>query len=144
MQNYHNLIAREDEREMIPYCNYAGVGLVPWSPVARGVLARPWGASSLRGTTDSRLEILIRSRETDSDKEIVNRVEELAKKKGVSMAQIAIAWSLSHQGINPVVGLNSKQRVDDAVRAVQVRLTADEVKHLEEPYIPKGISVLER
>lgn len=144
MQNYYNLIAREDEREMIPYCKDAGVGLIPWSPVARGILARPWGEQSLRGSTDSRLEILIRSRETEADKTIVDRVGEIATKKGVSMAQIAIAWSLSRPGVNPVVGLNSKQRVDDAVKAIRVHLTMDDIKYLEEPYAPKAISVLER
>lgn len=145
MQNYHNLIGREEEREMIPYCNDTGVGIIPWSPIARGVLARPWGErSTLRENTDGALKFLVRSRETESDKAIVDRVEELAKKKGASMAQIAIAWSLSHKDINPIVGLNSKKRIDEAVASIHVRLEDTEIQYLEEPYIPKSVSPMER
>ncbi|KAJ5388280.1 Aldo/keto reductase [Penicillium cosmopolitanum] len=124
MQNYHNLIAREEEREMIPYCLDSGVGLIPWSPMARGVLTRPWGSrSSVRENTDGALKMLIRSRETESDKAIVDRVEKLAGKKGVSMAQISLAWSLSHQSENPIVGLSSIERIDEAVASLEVKLT---------------------
>ena len=145
MQNYHNLIAREEEREMIPYCRDTGVGLIPWSPMARGVLTRPWGSrTTVREATDGALKFLIRSRETESDKAIVDRVEEIAKKKGVSMAQVAIAWSLSHPNENPILGLNSKERIDEAVAATKVKLTDEEIKYLEEPYIPKAITSLER
>lgn len=145
MQNYHNLIAREEEREMIPYCRDTGVGLIPWSPMARGVLTRPWGSrSTVREATDGALKFLIRSRETESDKAIVDRVEEIAKKRGISMAQVAIAWSLSHPNENPILGLNSKERIDEAVAATKVKLTDEEIKYLEEPYIPKAITALER
>lgn len=145
MQDYYSLIGREEEREMIPYCQDTGVGLIPWSPIARGVLARPWGErSTLRETTDGALKSLVRARETESDKAIVDRVEEIAKKKGVTMAQVAIAWSLSHRYVNPIVGLNSKQRIDEAVAATKVSLTEEEIKYLEEPYIPKAIHALER
>lgn len=145
MQNYHNLIAREEEREMIPYCVDSGVGLIPWSPMARGVLARPWGSrSTTREATDGALKTLVRSRETESDKAIVDRVEEVAKKKGVSMAQVAIAWSLQNPNENPILGLNSKERIDEAVASIKVKLTPEEVKYLEEPYIPKTLTALER
>lgn len=145
MQNYHNLIAREEEREMIPYCVDTGVGVIPWSPMARGVLARPWGSrSTTREATDGALKMLIRSRETETDKAIVDRVEELAKKKGVSMAQVAIAWSLQNPNENPILGLNSKERIDEAVGAIKVKLTPEEAKYLEEPYLPKALSALER
>lgn len=145
MQNYHNLIAREEEREMIPYCLDSGVGIIPWSPIARGVLARPWGSrSTLRENTDGALKFLVRSRETESDKAIVDRVEELAGKKGVSMAQIALAWSLSHQSEYPIVGLSSTARIDEAVASVKVKLSPEEIQYLEEPYVPKGISAVER
>lgn len=145
MQNYHNLIAREEEREMIPYCVDTGVGLIPWSPMARGVLARPWGSrSTTREATDGALKMLIRSRETETDKAIVDRVEEIAKKKGVSMAQVAIAWSLQNPNENPILGLNSKERIDEAVGAIKVKLTPEEAKYLEEPYLPKTLSALER
>ncbi|KAG2420544.1 hypothetical protein HFD88_000156 [Aspergillus terreus] len=145
MQNYHNLIAREEEREMIPYCLDSGVSLVPWSPVARGVLARPWGSrSTLREQTDVGLSMFIRARETEADKAIVDRVEELAGKKGLSMAQVAIAWLLSHPSEYPIVGLNTKDRIDEAVASVQVKLTPEEIQYLEEPYVPKAILPGER
>lgn len=145
MQNYHNLIAREEEREMIPYCVDTGVGVIPWSPMARGILARPWGSrSTLRESTDGALKLLVRSRETETDKAIVDRVEEVSKKKGITMAQVAIAWSLQNPNENPILGLNSKERIDEAVAATKVSLTAEEVKYLEEPYLPKGLTALER
>ncbi|KAL3479095.1 NADP-dependent oxidoreductase domain-containing protein [Aspergillus californicus] len=145
MQNYHNLISREEEREMIPYCLDAGIGLIPWSPMARGLLARPWkSAPTLRESTDGALNVLLRNRETEADRRIVDRVEEIAKKKGVSMAQVAIAWSLSHQNENPILGLSSKERIDEAVAAIKVRLSEEERRYLEEPYVPKTLSMMER
>ncbi len=144
MQNYHNLISREEEREMIPYCLDAGIGLIPWSPMARGLLTRPWrSAPSLRESTDGALNLLLRNRETEADKKIVDRVEEVAKKKGISMAQVAIAWSLSNKNENPVLGLNSKERIDEAAASIKVVLTEEEKKYLEEPYVPKTLSPLE-
>ncbi|CAG8058010.1 unnamed protein product [Penicillium salamii] len=145
MQNYHNLIAREEEREMIPYCLDSGVSLIPWSPIARGALARPWASrSTLREDTDVGLSILVRARESESDKAIIDRVEELAEKKGISMAQVAIAWSLSHPSEYPIVGLNTKARIDDAAASVQIKLTPEEIQYLEEPYVPKAINSVER
>ena len=145
MQNYYSLIGREEEREMIPYCHDTGVGIIPWSPIARGVLARPWGdRSTVRESTDGALKFMLRSRETEADKAIVDRVEELAKKKGASMAQVAMAWSLSHHNVNPIVGFNSKQRIDEAVGSIKVKLEDTEIQYLEEPYIPKSITAMER
>ncbi|KAG8530964.1 uncharacterized protein KY384_004321 [Bacidia gigantensis] len=138
MQNYHNLLYREEEREMLPYCRATGVGCIPWSPVARGVLTRPWDErSSQREQSDNFLKSLIRSRETEVDKAIVDRVEEVAKKKRIGMAQVAMAWSLRTPGVNPIVGLSSKERIDQAVETLKVQLTDEEAKHLEEPYLPK-------
>ena len=140
MQNYYNLLYREEEREMLPYCRDAGVGCIPWSPIARGVLARPWGdRSTKRETTDNFLKSLIRSRENDVDKTIVDRLEEVAKKRGVGMAMVATAWCLGKEGVNPIVGLGSKERIDQAVEACKLRLTEEEEKYLEEPYLPKQI-----
>ncbi|KAL5336807.1 NADP-dependent oxidoreductase domain-containing protein [Aspergillus crustosus] len=145
MQNYHNLLSREEEREMIPYCHDAGIGLIPWSPLARGLLARPWkSAPTLRESTDGALNVLLKNRETEADREIVGRVEEVAKKRGVSMAQVAIAWSLSQKSENPILGLGSKERIDEAVEAVKARLSEEEKKYLEEPYVPKTLSLLEK
>ncbi|KAJ5544973.1 hypothetical protein N7535_006640 [Penicillium sp. DV-2018c] len=145
MQNFHNLMFREEEREMIPYCRDSGVGIIPWSPIARGALARPWGSrGTVREGSDGVLNMFVRSRESEADKAIIDRVEELAKKKGVSMAQIAIAWSLAQKGVNPIVGLHSIQRIDEAVAATKVQLSQEEIKYLEEPYVPKPVSALER
>ncbi len=140
MQNYHNLIYREEEREMLPYCRASGVGCIPWSPVARGVLTRPWHErSTAREATDNFLKSLIRSRETEVDKAIVDRVEEVARRRGVGMAQVAIAWSIKQEGVNPIVGLGSIERIDQAVQAVQFHLSDKEAKYLEEPYVAKSI-----
>ncbi|KAK3168655.1 hypothetical protein OEA41_005103 [Lepraria neglecta] len=140
MQNYHNLLYREEEREMLPYCRASGVGCIPWSPVARGVLARPWGdRSTKREETDNFLKSLIRTKETETDKTIVDRLEEVAKKRGVGMALVAIAWSIKQQGVNPIVGLGSKERIDQAVEAVKLELSDEEAKYLEEPYMPKVV-----
>lgn len=139
MQNYLNLMYREEEREMIPYCNATGVGIIPWSPVARGVLARPWGSNATkREQTDAYLSALI-TRDNEADKAIVDRIEKVAKDKGVPMATIATAWVLG-KGANPVLGLGSKQRIDQAVEAIGVRLSEAETKYLEEPYLPKNVT----
>lgn len=140
MQNYHNLLYREEEREMLPFCRASGVGCIPWSPVARGVLTRPWGdRSTKREESDNFLKSLIRSKETEIDKNIVDRLEEVAKKRGVGMALVAIAWSIKQEGVNPIVGLGSKERIDQAVEAVKFQLSDEEAKYLEEPYMPKMV-----
>jgi aryl-alcohol dehydrogenase-like predicted oxidoreductase len=140
MQNFHNLIYREEEREMMPYCHDTGVGVIPWSPLARGILTRPWKSSATkRQRTDGFLKSIILARETETDAAVVNRVEEVAKKKGVSMTAVATAWSLS-KGVMPIIGLNSKQRIDEACENVKVKLTEEDIKYLEDPYLPKTIT----
>ncbi|KAI3614575.1 hypothetical protein CBS9595_003846 [Malassezia furfur] len=140
MQNLYNLIYREEEREMIPYCQATGVGLVPWYALAAGLLARPWNdESSKRAQTDQLMKNIMRKDSTDSDREIVRRIEELAKKKNVAMAQIAIAWQLSHKGVTPILGLNKPERIDEAVAAIKVKLSDEEVEYLNEPYKPKSV-----
>lgn len=140
MQNYHNLLYREEEREMLPYCADTGVGCIPWSPIARGILAKPWDdRGSKRETSDPFLQYMVRKGESEVDRAIVNRVEELAKKKGVKMAQVATAWVLKMDMVNPIIGLGSKERIDEAVAAVKVKLTDEEAKYLEEPYLPKQV-----
>lgn len=139
MQNYHNLLYREEEREMIPYCQFSGVGLIPWSPLARGVLTRPWAErTTQREQSDNALKNLIRSKETDVDKAIVDRVEEVAKRRGVSMACIATAWSIK-KGDIPIVGLSSQERIDETVANVKYEISDEDVKYIEEPYMPKTI-----
>ena len=140
MQNYHNLLYREEEREMIPFCNATGVGIIPWSPIARGALARPFNSrGTLREKSDTFLKAMIRNRETEIDERIVGRVEEVAKKKGVSMACLATAWSL-RQGFCPILGMNKKERVEEACESLKVEITDEEAKYLEEAYLPKPIT----
>ena len=140
MQNLYNLLYREEEREMIPYCQATGVGLVPWYSLAAGLLTRPWNdESSKRAQTDELMKSIMRNDSTDSDREIVRRVEELAKKKNVAMAQIAIAWQLSHTGVAPILGLNKPKRIDEAVEALKVKLSEEEIEYLKEPYKPKPV-----
>ena len=101
---------------MIPYCNHTGVGLIPWSPIARGALARPWKSRDThREMTDNILTDMVRSHEYAADEAIIGRVEEIADQIGKSMAQVAIAWSLSKRDVCPIVGLGSRQRMDEAV-----------------------------
>ncbi|KAH8895383.1 Aldo/keto reductase [Thozetella sp. PMI_491] len=142
MQNYYNLLYREEEREMIPYCRDAGIGCVPWSPNARGILARPWDdldtKASLRAQHDAALTRLY-TRDNEVDKAIVNMVEEIAKARKVPMAVIAMAWCLA-KGVNPIVGLSNKGRIDEAVLAAKVELTLDEISRLESAYQPKAVT----
>ncbi|KFY04700.1 hypothetical protein O988_00580 [Pseudogymnoascus sp. VKM F-3808] len=142
MQNYYNLLYREEEREMIPYCKDTGVGLIPWSPMARGALARPYDSrSTVREGSDNVLTGVVR-KESETDKIVVGRVQELAEKLGVSMARIAIAWALQ-KGTNPIVGLSSKERIDEAVEAVKWQsgggLTEEDCKYLDDGYAPKHV-----
>jgi len=138
MQNYYNLIYREEEREMIPYCQDTGVGLIPWSPIARGALTRPWSdRSSKRAETDKFLEMLVHGREDAIDKKIIERVEEVAKKHNVSMACIATAWTIK-KGVCPIIGLSSKERIDETVRNSNFNLSDEDAKYLEEVYVPKA------
>lgn len=149
MQNYYNLLYREEEREMLPYCTATGVGCIPWSPIARGLLARPWAGegegeqstttTTERGKTDKLLKSMHSDHEADVDKAIVDRLEEVAKKRGVSMATVATAWCLRKEMVNPIIGLSSKERIDQAVEAVKFKLTDEEVSYLEEPYRPKSV-----
>ncbi|KAI0657093.1 aryl-alcohol dehydrogenase [Cubamyces menziesii] len=133
MQNHYSLLYREEEREMFPTLKLFGVGSIPWSPLARGLLTRPLGAESKRGNTDW----FIGRYKNDATAQIVSRVEEIAKKKGISMAQVAIAWILSKPGVSaPIVGTTSLSNLEDILAGVSVELTEDEIKYLEEPYQP--------
>lgn len=141
MQSYYNLINRQDEDELIPFANnnlLGKVGLIPWSPIARGILARPVGAKSetSRATTDRTLQVLGLNNLSDADKTIINRVEELASKHNVSMAVVSTSWVIS-KGCHPIVGLSSTKRVDDILNAIDFKLTEEELLYLEEPYVPK-------
>ncbi|TGO07585.1 hypothetical protein BTUL_0261g00010 [Botrytis tulipae] len=140
MQGFYNLLYREEEREMNAYCRETNIGLFPWSPLAAGVLAHSWeDRADERGNNDVFLKVLFRSKHLESDREIVRRVEELAGKRGVSMAIIAIAWIISKGGMAPICRLYNKQQVDDSVKALNVQLIEQESKYLEEAYVPKPV-----
>lgn len=140
MQSHHSLLYREEEREMFAYCQDVGVGIIPWSPLARGLLARPYIVSksspTRRQETDAYGFELI-GNITTADKIIISRVEELANMKHVAMAQIGISWSL-FKGVNPILGLGSIERVEEAVKAVHLGLAKEDVAFLEQPYLPKA------
>lgn len=135
MQNYYNLLYREQEREMLPLCADQGVGAIPWSPLARGRLTRPWNEETNRSESDE----FGRSLFSDDDQPIVDTVITVAKERGVSPAQIALAWVLSKPAVNsPIVGATKAQHLVDAVAAVDLRLDDAEIQRLEEQYRPHG------
>jgi aryl-alcohol dehydrogenase-like predicted oxidoreductase len=142
MQNHYNLIYREEEREMIPLCRDQGVGVIPWSPLARGLLAgnrtRDGEKRTTRSETDAFSEFLYTE---PSDFDVVDRVAEIAGERGVPMAQVALAWLLTKKDVTaPIVGATKQVHLDDALAAEQLELTEDEVKRLEEPYVPHAIA----
>lgn len=135
MQNYYNLLYREQEREMLPLCADQGVGAIPWSPLARGRLTRPWNEQTNRSESDE----FGRSLFSDDDQPIVDTVITVAKERGVSPAQVALAWVLSKPAVNsPIVGATKTQHLTDAVAAVDLRLDDAEIQRLEAPYQPHG------
>jgi aryl-alcohol dehydrogenase-like predicted oxidoreductase len=137
MQNHYNLIYREEEREMLPLCADQGIGVIPWSPLARGRLTRPWDATTARLEKDEFGRTLYR----DTDREIVERVIELAGKRGVSPAEIALAWLLRNPAVtSPIVGVTKPEQLTQAVSAVDVELDDAEVAYLEEPYQPHPVA----
>ena len=141
MQDHYNLIHREEEREMMPFCQSEGIGVIPWSPLARGRLARPWDqkGSTDRGANDGFAKVLYEKTE-QSDRAVVDRVTEIAKKRGIPQAQIALAWMLQKPFItSPIVGATKPNHLDDAVAALSVKLAAEEIDALEAPYIPHHI-----
>ncbi len=141
MQNHYNLVYREEEREMNPLCRSEGVGLIPWSPLARGFLAgnrrkEDYGETSRAKTDDYAQKMYY----NDGDFAVVARVGEIARQRGVSNAQVALAWLLQQPGVTaPIIGASKPLHLDDALAALELRLTAEELKALEEPYQPHPI-----
>ncbi|ANB12338.1 aldo-keto reductase superfamily protein [Sugiyamaella lignohabitans] len=139
MQNHYSAIYREEEREMIPYCKETGVGLIPWGPVAAGVLTRPH--KDLAATARGKKEADSPQRRfgvSQADKTTIDRVEELAKKHNTSMATVATAWAIA-KGTVPIVGFSKPSRIDDAIAALHLKLTDEEISYIDEPYEPKII-----
>ncbi|MEW2521281.1 aldo/keto reductase [Actinacidiphila alni] len=136
MQNHYNLIYREEEREMLPLCADQGIGVIPWSPLARGRLTRAWDAVTARTETDEFGKTLYH----DDDRIIVERVAELAAKRGVPAARIALAWVERHPAVTaPIVGVTKPGHLTDAIAALDLTLDDDEIAYLEEPYVPHGV-----
>lgn len=137
MQDQYNLLMREEEREMLPYCTATGVGVLPWSPLARGRLTRGWEATSARATTDEFGRTLYTGDE-DANRRIVAAVGAVADERGVPRAQVALAWVLAQGAVTaPIVGTTKPHHLTDAVAALELRLTPDELDRLEAPYTPR-------
>jgi aryl-alcohol dehydrogenase-like predicted oxidoreductase len=137
MQNQYNLLRRQDEPELMAMCADIGVGLVPYSPQGKGRLARPWGEQSLRSTVDK----VVQSFDSPLDEPVVNAVQQLAEARSVTMAQVALAWVLTNPAVSaPIVGATKTRHLPEAVAALDLHLTADEVQALEEPYTHHGPS----
>ncbi len=141
MQPHYNLIYREEEREMIGLCQAEGIAVIPWSPLARGRLTRAWEAeTTLRSETDRFQKFLYAGTE-DADRKVVDRLGEIAGKRGVPRAQVALAWLLAKPAVtSPIVGATKPHHLNDAVAALSLKLTEDELKALEEPYIPHPVA----
>ena len=140
MQNHYNLIYREEEREMIPQCIDQGVGVIPWSPLARGVLAGSRTREGERRTTRSNSDAFQDTLYTAADFDVVDRVGEVAAERGVPAAQVALAWLLHRPGVTaPIVGATRLGHLEDALAAEQLDLSDEEVRRLEEPYVPHPV-----
>ncbi len=140
MQNHYNLLYREEEREMIPQCLDQGIGVIPWSPLARGVLAgnrtRSGEKTTTRANTDQFADYLY----NEGDFDVVDRVAEVAAERGVPAAQVALAWLLHRPGVTaPIVGATKLQHLEDAVAAEELELSAEEMARLEAPYVPHAV-----
>ena len=137
MQNHYNLVFREEEREMLPLCLDQGVGVIPWSPLARGLLTRDFDESTSRSETDEFGKTLY----STANREIIERVGAIAEQRGVARAQIALAWVGHHPAVTaPIVGATKMQHLEDAIASIDIVLTADEIRSLEEPYTPQPVS----
>jgi 1-deoxyxylulose-5-phosphate synthase len=141
MQNHYNLVYREEEREMIPLCRAEGIGIIPWSPLARGFLAgnrsrEEWGNTTRAQTDDFAQSMYFQ----ETDFEVVERVVEIAGQRGVSPAQVALAWSLQQPGITaPIIGASKMKHLEEAVAALEIELSGEEIARLEEPYQPHRV-----
>jgi len=139
MQNLVNLLYREEEREMLPLCAAEGIGVIPWSPQARGKLTRDWNYTSIRTETDEAFGRLFAKTE-DADHKVGDRVAQVAAARGIPRAQVALAWLLAKPVITaPIVGATKLQHLDDALASVRVKLAEDEMALLEEPYVPHAV-----
>jgi aryl-alcohol dehydrogenase-like predicted oxidoreductase len=139
MQNYVNLLYREEEREMLPLCASEGIGVIPWSPLARGRLTRDWDETTERSETDAFGKSIFAST-ADADRKVVEVVAGIAKERGIPRAQVALAWVLDKPEVSaPIVGASKSGHLEDAIAALDIALTDDELDRLEAPYIPHAV-----
>ena len=137
MQDHYNLLYREEEREMLPLCDDQGIGVVPWSPLARGRLTRDWDQQTERSRSDEFGRYLY----SETDRDVVEAVAALASKRGITRAQVALAWLLSKPVVTaPIVGVTNPYQLDEAIQALEVELTPEEIAELEQPYRPNAIA----
>lgn len=140
MQNHLNLLYREEEREMLPLCRDQGIGVIPWSPLARGRLARGPDEKTERSETDKFGTYLYR-KTVEADRAVIERVGEVAAERGISRGQVALAWHFAKLGVTaPIVGATKLEQLNDAIAAIEVSLSAEEIKRLEDPYVPHPVS----
>jgi aryl-alcohol dehydrogenase-like predicted oxidoreductase len=140
MQNFYNLLYREEEREMLPLCADAGIGVIPWSPLARGRLARPSQDETPRTKADPYAKLLFAATE-ESDRKVVEQVVAIAKARSVPRAQVAIAWLAQKSVVTaPIIGASKLQHLDDAAAALELKLTSEEIAQLEAPYVPHPVT----
>ncbi len=143
MQNYVNLLYREEEREMLPLCADYGIAVMPWSPLARGKLARPATAEETPRSQTDRLQSVLYSRTAEADAKVIDAVETIAANRGVPMAQVALAWVLQKPEVtSPIIGATKHAHITDAVAALDLTLTEDEIAALEKPYVPHEVTGL--
>ncbi len=141
MQDHYNLLYREEEREMLPLCRNQGVGVIPWSPLARGRLARPADGDATKRSESDRFGRLLYKRTEEADRAIIDSVGAIAAKRGIARAQVALAWMLSKPGVTaPIVGATKREHLQDAVAALDVSLSSDEISALEEAYVPHPVA----
>ena len=140
MQNFYNLVYREEEREMLPLCRDAGIGVIPWSPLARGFLGRTHAHALDRQTARAKSDNVLDMQFGDADVETLRRVEEIGARRGAANAQIAVAWLLAKGVAAPIIGASKMSHLEDAIAAASIMLTDEEVKYLEEPYRPKPVA----
>ncbi len=141
MQNHYNLIYREEEREMMPLCRAEGIGVIPWSPLARGRVARSWGKDGTARSKSDQFSQHLYGPSLESDHKVVNALEVLSQKRGLTMARVALAWLMGKPGVTaPILGVTKPQHLEDGLAALSVKLSEEESKTLEEPYIPHAIA----
>jgi aryl-alcohol dehydrogenase-like predicted oxidoreductase len=141
MQNHYNLLYREEEREMLPLCEAEGIGVIPWSPLARGRLARPWQTETTKRYETDQFGKTLYAQSEEADNKVVDRLGEISEQRAIPRAQLALAWMFTKPAITaPIVGATKPNHLSDAVAALSLRLSAEEIACLEQPYVPHATS----